>query len=129
MRFRDLVATEFERRQRHNPRYSLRGFARLLGIHHATLSRLLGSGRPVKSRTIVMLGPRLGLAPAEIAQIVAAEDAAAVITGIERPTFRPDSRWLASVTGISVDRVNMALDSLLRSRRLQMRSAKQWLLI
>lgn len=128
MRFREIVAAELERRQRRNPRYSLRGFARLLGINHATVSRLLRSTRPVPSRTIVALGPRLGLSPALIAEIVADEDAAALVHCIQRKTFRPDSRWLASAAGISIDRVNVALHLLITTRRLQMRSADQWLL-
>ena len=79
MRFRELLATELARRQRQNPRYSLRGFARLLGISHSTLSRLLKSSRPVSSRTVNALGPRLGLSARRLTTIVADEDAAALI--------------------------------------------------
>ncbi len=127
MRFRDALAAEFSRRRQFNPRYSLRGFARVLGVHHATLSRLLGRSHPVHERTIRTLGPRLGLSPGEIAAMVAREDAAAVVSGIARSAFRPDSRWLASVAGIPVDRVNIALEALLRTGRLRMPSASQWL--
>lgn len=127
VRFRELLAAELARRQRLNPRYSLRGFARLLRINHSTLSRLLKSKRPVTARTVNALGPRLGLSPRRIAAIVADEDAAALIHCIQRTTFRPDSRWLASAAGISIDRVNVALQLLLRTRRLQMSSATQWL--
>ncbi|MEO8682556.1 MAG: helix-turn-helix domain-containing protein [Vicinamibacterales bacterium] len=128
MGFRAVVAAEFERRQRQNPRYSLRGFARLLGVHHATLSRLLNGAGPVHPRTIGALGPRLGLTPSQMTKMVAAEDAVALTAAIRRAAFRPDSRWLASVSGMSVDRVNIALQRLLRSGRLQMRSANQWVL-
>lgn len=128
MRFRDALAAEFSRRRQLNPRYSLRAFARALGTHHATLSRLFGGTQPVQARTLQALGPRLGLTPAQIAAMVALEDAAAVAASIRRSSFRPDSRWLASVAGISVDRVNIALEALLRSRRLHMPSAGQWLL-
>jgi plasmid maintenance system antidote protein VapI len=127
VRFRELVAAEFARRQGQNPRYSLRGFARLLGINHSTISRLLKSTRPVPSRTVNALGPRLGLSAGRITAIVADEDAAALIHCIQRKTFRPDSRWLASAAGISIDRVNVALQLLIRTRRLEMPSASQWL--
>lgn len=126
MRIREAVAAEFVRRRRHNPRYSLRGFARALGVHHATLSRLLNSTQPVQSRTVQALGPPLGLSAAEVAAMIAREDAAAVALGIARPSFRPDSRWLASVAGISVDRVNIAIEALLRGGRLRMPSATRW---
>lgn len=129
VRFRNAVAAEFERRRKHNPRYSLRGFARGMRVHHATLSRLLAGTQPIQFRTIGALGSRLGLSPYQIQVFASHEDVAAVIRGIERSTFRPDSRWLASVSGISVDRVNIAVQHLLRCGQLRMLSAHQWLLV
>lgn len=126
MRFRDHVAAEFARRRQLNPRYSLRGFARALGVHHATLSRLLGGTQPLQSRTILTLAPRLGVPAPQIVRMLAAEDAAAVMHGVTRPSFRPDCRWLASVTGLPVDRINIALHTLIRDRRLRMVSAHEW---
>jgi hypothetical protein len=129
VRFRDVVATEFERRRKHNPRYSLRAFARGMRVHHATLSRLLAGTQPIQSRTIGALGSRLGLSSRQIRVFASYEDVAAVIRGIERSTFRPDCRWLASVSGIPVDRVNIALHHLLRCGQLRMLSVNQWLLV
>ena len=106
MRFRDLLASEFERRCQQNPRYSLRGFARAMGVHHSTLSRLLSGDR--------------------VQALIAGEDIELVIRAVERPTFRPQSRWLASVSGIPVDRVNIALQTLLRRRQLRMLTTAQW---
>lgn len=97
-----------------------------MGVHHATVSRLLGGTHPIHERTIRTLGPRLGLSSSQIAAMVSLEDVAAVVSGITRPSFRPDSRWLASVTGISVDRVNLALEGLLRGGLLRMPSAREW---
>lgn len=128
MRFREAVRAELTRRCQQNARYSMRGFARALGVHHATLSRLLGDDRPLQARTVRALAPRLGFSPREIQAFVSSEDLAAVAAAIERPAFRPSSRWLASVSGISVDRVNVALQSLLRCGRLRMASASSWLI-
>ncbi|MFM8534191.1 MAG: helix-turn-helix domain-containing protein [Acidimicrobiia bacterium] len=128
MRFRLAVATEFERRRRLNPRYSLRGFARAVGVHHSTLSRLLRSRRPVPHRTVSALGRRLGLSRQEVALFAARENVAAVAEAIGRATFRPDARWLASVAGISVDGVHVALQTLLRLGRLRMVSRLEWVL-
>jgi hypothetical protein len=47
---------------------------------------------------------------------------------IDRSTFRPDSRWLASMAGISVDRVNISLQTLLRCGHLRMLSRDQWVM-
>ena len=129
VRFREAVDAEFTRRRQQNVRYSMRGFARMLGVHHATLSRLLGDDRPLQARTIQTLAPRLGFSAIEIQAFVSNEDLAAVAAAIDRPAFRPSSRWLASVAGISVDRVNVALQSLLRCGRLRMASASRWLIV
>ena len=59
--------------------------------------------------------------------MIGAEDAAAILHAVSTPSFRPDSRWLASVCGISIDRINIALQELLRTGRLRMPSANQWL--
>lgn len=126
MRFREALSADFDRRRAQNSRYSLRGFARVLGVHHAGLSRLLTGTQPVQERTIRALGPRLGLSSSQLAAMVAREDAAAVVAGIARPSFRPDSRWLATRAGISVDRVNIAIEALIRGGRLRMLSAREW---
>src|ERR1051325_6297823 len=44
-----------------NPRYSLRAFARRLGMNHSTLSQLLRGKRPFSASTIKAIGKRLGL--------------------------------------------------------------------
>ena len=124
--FREVVAAEFARRRRQNARYSLRGFARALHVHHATLSRLLKGNRRVQWTTIAALGPRLGLTSGELQDLINREDLAALVAAIRRPAFRADSRWLASVTGIPVDRVNIALQALLCGGRLRMATSTRW---
>ncbi|MEA2491966.1 MAG: hypothetical protein QOH21_3758, partial [Acidobacteriota bacterium] len=109
VRFRDLVAAELERRRQATPRYSLRRFAGRVGVHHATLSRLLRDGKPIPVRTVREVGLRLGLTAAQIEVIAAREDEAAVLVAVGRAGFRPSSRWLAMMAGISIDRVNIAL--------------------
>lgn len=126
MRFREIVAAEFERRQGANRRYSLRGFARSLGVHHATLSRLLANERPVPASTIEALGARLGLSDADQRSLIADEDAAFIVHAVGVDAFRPDSRWIASICNIPVDRVNIALHRLLQERRVAMTSATSW---
>ena len=129
MRFVEILCNELARRRRQNPRYSLRGFARSLGIHHATASRLLRGRRPVQAQTIRAIGPRIGLPASQIESLVTIEDAAFVIDAIGRPSFRPDSRWLATRAGIPIDRVNVALHRLIYQRQLRMESPQRWTLI
>jgi len=126
MRFRDLLKSELERRRLSNRRYSLRAFARFLGVHHATLSRLLRGGGPVAPRCVRSIGGRLGLAAADVALLAGRENEAAVLAALRRPGFRADSRWLASAAGIPVNDVNIALHALLQQRRLRMLSRERW---
>jgi hypothetical protein len=123
---RDVMAAELERRRRGNPRYSLRRFARFVGLHHATVLRVLG-GRLATERTVRAVARRIGIDAADVARILASEDATAIVLAIGRPDFRPDSRWLATRTGLSIDRVNVVLQDLLRTGGLRMVAAGTWL--
>jgi len=127
MTFREVLASELSRRQQRNRRYSLRRFASQLGVHHATLSRLLRGSRPVPERTVRAVGIRLGLPASELDALVLAEQEAAVLLAIRQPAFRPASRWLATVSGLPVDRVNVALQTLLRTGRLRMVARDRWI--
>lgn len=126
MRFRDAVAAEFARRRARNARYSIRRFARTLGVHHSTVSRMMRRSQRIPSHTIHEIARQLGMSRAQINEFVIREDEAAVLQAIARPSFRPDCRWLATITGISVDRVNIALHTLLRAGALRMRAINQW---
>lgn len=126
MRFRTVIAAELDQRRRRDARYSLRRFARTLGIHHSTLSRLLRATQRVPAQTLQTVAPRLGFTDAQIAEFLMQEDIAAVTGAIRRPAFRPDCRWIASRAGISIDRVNIVLFRLLRAGALRMMSAQKW---
>ena len=107
----------------------MRCFARSLRTHHSTLSRLLNGGRPIQARTIDGLGRSLGLTASEIRAYISSEDAEAICRAVRRATFRPDSRWLATVCGLSIDRVNIALHALIHAGRLRMVAADRWIVV
>jgi plasmid maintenance system antidote protein VapI len=124
--FRHVLREQLRRRQSRNTRYSLRAFARDLGLHHGTLSQLLRGRRPVTPKQIRVLGARLGLDGAEVLACCQAETDATVRAAIGRRAFRHDSRWIATRTGIPVDEVNAALHRLLRSGALRMLAPADW---
>lgn len=126
MRFRERLRAELRRRRSQQPTYSVRRFARVLGVHHATVLRALDGSGPLAERSIRALGPRLGLAADEIERFCELERDESVLAAIERPGFRPDVRLLASIAGIPIDSVAIALHSLLRSGRLRMISTNRW---
>lgn len=121
-----LLADTLARRRAVNPAYSLRALAQSLGVHHATLTRLLAGRTVATGRCVQRLGRRLGLADDEIAQLGLAEARRGVCRAITRRDFRPDSRWLAAMTGLPLDAVNVALQRLLVDRVLVMRSRGHW---
>jgi uncharacterized protein (TIGR02147 family) len=155
--FRLLLQTELGGRCARNPQYSLRAFARFLGIDHATFSQLLRGKRPLSERAIIKLGTRLGLDRPAIDRYVAFEarhrhepatmastrelghspsDTASVVTdwihyAILELTrlhhFKPDSRWIARVLGITPDQVNLALSRLIRLGHLEMVNKSRWI--
>jgi hypothetical protein len=126
MDLRALLREEFDRRRSRNPRYSLRAFARQLGTHHSTLSRLLVGGRRLTSERVRSLGARLGLGTRQIAGACLHENMKRVAALASRPTFRANTRWIATRTGLSIDDVNVALQFLLFTQRMTMTSMTEW---
>jgi hypothetical protein len=125
--FRALLQSELDRRRAANRRYSLRAYARALAIDHSALSQILRGRRRLTARKIRTLGPRLGLHAGVLDEHCANEHEAAVLDAIARPGFRADSRWIATVSGVPLDDVNIALQRLLRKGVLVMRSRSQWM--
>lgn len=139
--FRLFLQQELARRCARNPQYSLRAFANFLAIDHSTLSQLLRGRRAFTQATIQRLAARLGLDDAarahclplpatppstapqltrETARLLADWHHHAILELTHLDAFRPDSRWIARVLGISVDEVNIAVQRLLRLGLLRM---------
>jgi len=124
--FRAVLQEEFQRRRSTNRRYSLRSFARDLVVDHSTLSQVLRGKRRLTGRLVRAFGRRLRLTPAVIAELCALENESAVLSALDRPNFRADSRWIASMVGIPLDEVNVTLQRLLRKRIVTMATRARW---
>lgn len=154
--FRHFLQAELGRRCARNPHYSLRAFAQRLGVDHASLSQLLRGKRRLTPATIEKLGARLGLGPQRISFFVAgarlcrvgdrhpanhsevkqlASDAASIVAEwqhfailelVRLRDFRPDSRWIARILGLTPDNVNIAVSRLVRLRLLAMTADDRW---
>jgi len=149
--FRERLMREFEGRRAVNRRYSLRAFAALLAVDHATLSQILRGKRSVPPERTKAWGRKLKLSPEEIAVYAAvgriadsnarlkqeelrhwAAEALALLTQpchrellrlSREPSFRPDVRAIAEAVGVSIDEINVALSRLLRLGLLEMNGA------
>jgi transcriptional regulator with XRE-family HTH domain len=126
VQFRERLQAEFAQRQRRNTRYSLRAFARDLGTDHSTLSQLLRGRRAFSPRTVTLLGRSLGLSRAAMIDACIEQNAQTIMQLVRSASFQPNSRWIATRTGIPIDAVNAALDRLLRERQLQMQTIHHW---
>ena len=124
--FRQNLLAELARRRTRNPRYSLRAFARDLGTDHATLSQILRGRRNLSPRLIRQFGRRLQLKPDELVEACEQLNTEAILRLARRSTFRPNSRWIATRTGLRLDAVNCALHRLIHQGRLVMETTVRW---
>jgi transcriptional regulator with XRE-family HTH domain len=150
-----LLRERYRAAKRRNRRFSLRSFARQLGIDHSTLSQVLRGTRPLSNRAIVALGKSIGLTEAALKactegrgagvparqmravrdfyldvntlQLLAAGYHYAILELIQLQSFKTDSRWIAHTLGISVEEVNIAIQRLVRLGLLQMKSPHRWI--
>jgi uncharacterized protein (TIGR02147 family) len=152
--FRYFLQAELARRCARNAQYSLRAFAKFLDVDHSTLSQIIRGKRRLTERTVRRCGVRLGLDEESIEEFIRAigsederDDAAlgeirvlasdtaklvaewqhyAILELVRLPGFRPDSRWIARVLGLSIDEVNISLQRLLRLGLLSMDARDRW---
>lgn len=73
--FRDVLRDELARRCSANGQYSLRAFARDLGIDHSSLSQILRGRRSLTEATLRRLAGPLGLPAGEVEELVEVEQA------------------------------------------------------
>ncbi len=59
------IKEDFSHKQRNNPHYSLRAYARDIGIHPATLSQIIKGNRPLPQKDSNHVATRLNLGPME----------------------------------------------------------------
>lgn len=155
--FRLFLQGELGRRCAANRHYSLRAFAKFLDLDHATLSQCLRGKRRLTPRMIVKMGTRLGMAREVLDRYIAgeephqkeppestvlgeiqqlAQDASALVSEWHHyailelthlHSFRPESRWIARVLGLTCDQVNVAVSRLIRLGMLEMASRSCWI--
>jgi transcriptional regulator with XRE-family HTH domain len=109
MRLRSVLETEFARRKQINPRYSLRAFARSVGLDHSTISQLMRGKRAITRKSVRSIGSSLRW------------NGAAVLKVSGSAAFRFDSRVVAQNLGLSVDEVNVALTDLCLFRLIELK--------
>lgn len=120
------MLAELERRRAVNPRFSMRAFARTLGVSHSAVSRICqGRSRP-SAATLARLEARLGASAVSASDALRDQRLEGLVRLVEHRAFKADARWLAVRLGVSLDEVQVLLHDALRHGRLTMTSASTW---
>lgn len=139
--FKSFLQEELIKRCRNNKNYSLRAFAKSLGIGPSSLTEMLHGKRPITKKSIEKLGLSLGLSTADISNYLAipieqvevsAKQASyrqinldqysvisdwyhyAIIELLKVVDFRPDNAWIAQALSITKSEANIAVERLIR---------------
>lgn len=137
---RIVLQEELVNRIAKNPRYSLRAFAKMLKIQPPTLSHILKGKRKLpKSECDKIIGA-LGLNPSDVISHTNddvsvnakyrqfSEDTFnvmsqwyhfAILELVRLPTFKPETKWIASALGIATAEVSAAVERLIRLEMLE----------
>lgn len=154
--FRLFLQQEYIRRCRGNSRYSLRSYARNLGVEPSALSKILHGKRRVTKNMLNRLGNAIGIAPQELRifesaiirkrnrlQIESIDDRFnqlaldsfqvisdwyhyAILELISINGFKPDAGWVSHKLGIGVSEVKIALERLGRLQLLEIKEDGSW---
>ncbi|OQW48824.1 MAG: hypothetical protein A4S09_13580 [Proteobacteria bacterium SG_bin7] len=147
--FRLLLQRELIERCRKNPKYSLRAFAKALGIVPSALSDMLNGKRTITPASIERLGLALGLELSEVKKYVKGQtptadqnyqqltmDTYAIISDwyhyailelMKIKTFKSDRAWIARCLGITKSEVNAAFERLCRVDLIRVDKKGNWI--
>jgi plasmid maintenance system antidote protein VapI len=146
--FRLYLQQELMRRCAKNPKYSLRSFAKSLGLQPPTLSHILRGKRAISPTMQKKLAEALALGPEEIARFSMSETASrvslqqltidafnvvsewhhfAILELLKVRGFEARPRWVARALGITVSEVNVAIERLVRLELLKVTKKGDWI--
>lgn len=147
--FRLLLQQELIDRCRRNPKYSLRAFAKSLGVVPSALSDMLNGKRTITAASIQKLGLAIGLKPSEIKRHIKSPelnkgrlfqqltlDTYAIISDwyhyailelMKTQSFKNDLNWIVKTLGISKNEANAAFERLCRAGLLEISKNGDWI--
>lgn len=141
--FIQILRAEYTRRCEKNSQYSLRSYARYLGINVACLSVILKGKRPLTSKMIDRLSKKMDLTPYQMQKVNGLSDNQfelltldvyavvslwyhdAILELVHTKGFKPELKWIAKRLGITPTEVSLAVERLVRFEMLET-SEKKW---
>lgn len=137
---------EYSQRADKNPRYSLRAFAKVVGMDSSSLTQIMAKKRPLSKKKMTEIAEKLGASESDVSsllnttrfsqlgdyQVIASDQSEIIgkwyysalmeLTFID--DFKSDARWIAQQLGISVQEVKTAVENLVGAGLLDYRGKK-----
>jgi len=138
--FQESIMEEYARRIKKNRKYSLRAFAKYLGLNHSSLSRIIRGKQKPTLRLVEQVSKKLTADPKTLSKwkkdiskeltskglTQDLEWLCMVITHLlKQSDFSPNTFWIAGKLGIPFNEVNIALSWMCSQGELQM-DGKHW---
>lgn len=151
--FQEQIKLSFEKKCRRNSQFSLRSFARSLGVSPASVSGLLNGKRKPSLKMIEKVGLALGLESQEILKYKRSilglekeysqqkynalpQDAFFLIADwyhltilelMKLDDFKPDPKWIARALDVNLNQIKMAIERLQRLGILEIKKDGSWI--
>lgn len=148
LNFKDFLKRELSRRCEQNPAYSLRAFAKQLGISHTSLSQILAGKRPLSSKAQKQMALALNVSieqfvkfkiptnikfeerfePLDIDKFEFLSDwyHDAILELTRLRCFKPEPKWIARVLDVNVNQINLAIERLTKLGLLKIERTGEW---
>lgn len=150
--FTQKIKVDLEQRIKNNPHYSLRSYAKKLGVSPATLSGILSGKRKLTAEMMSKIGFALSFSPEEVWEyqrqllghtnnlahdrfkelsqemfmIVSEWYHLTILELMKLSDFKPDANWVAKRLGVNSNQIKIAIERLQRVGILEIKG-KVWL--
>ena len=135
-KFVDYLRSELVQRCKKNPRYSMRAFAKTLGVESSFLSKILNGKRRLTEKSLKKFSVKLSLSPDHLEKITRTSKSVqnieyknlnllefevisewyyfAILELVQVKGFKPSSQWIAKALGLTVYQAKHAVETLLQ---------------
>jgi uncharacterized protein (TIGR02147 family) len=141
--FRQYLQSELVRRCQRNPRYSIRAFAKALGMDASTLAKILNGKRKLGQKAILAMSAKLDIQPSLMSEILGLNNKyqqleqilfdvlsdwqyMAILELMTVDSFQADPRWISRALGISLSESKSYIQKLLDVGMLKIDESGKW---
>lgn len=149
--FRISLKDEFNKRQKKNPNFSIRAFAKHLGVNSSTLTQILNGKRPLTDKMADDLGQKLKFSAAKMRlirkgipfgtdpyksfkkmeedefEVISEWYYYAILELIQLKNFRASPVWISKILGLPIIQTIEAINRLQRLKYLEITPEGKWI--